>query len=136
MKTKQVTKLLEELSRDPRVEKAIARSTHHPRKSATVPAGSLVAIFVAMLAIAARFSSKKMARAVDELMDTLYFLLQVSIVLKENVFDRPEVKNFFNRRSKQLYSIAQESAALILGKTKAQAITHRSRPAPLSRRHA
>lgn len=123
MKTRQITKLLNELSRDPRIEKAIAK-TKRPRGAAPVPTGSLAAIFLAMLAIAARFSSKKMVRALDEMMDTLYLLLQVSLVLKENVFDRPEVQKFFRRRYRQIYSIAQEYVSLILEKTKRPYSSH------------
>jgi len=75
-------------------------------------------LLLLILSIASRFSKKKQAKALDELIDTIYLLVQVSLLLKENVFDRPEVKKFFRRRSKEIYSFAQECVAMVLPKTR------------------
>jgi hypothetical protein len=65
------------------------------------------------LAIASRFATKKKARALDELMDIIFLLVQVSLLLKENIFDRPEVKKFFSQSSKEIYSLAQKYVAMV-----------------------
>ena len=76
---------------------------------------------------AARFATKKKARALDELMEVIYLVVQVSLVLKENIFDRPEVKEFFSQSSKEIYFFAQKYVAMVLPKTKAIRPTHRAR---------
>lgn len=111
---KQFKDLLKELSREPRLKRVIAK-----RRSRGKDGVEQAADFVlALLRIGSRFATKKKARALDELLDVIYLLLQVSLLLKENVFDRPEVRRFFRQRSKQIYSLAQEYVAVILPRAK------------------
>ena len=115
-KDSQFKDLLKELARDPRVKRVIGkRRSRGKRGSKNQPAAGIVR---ALLGIASRFMTKKRARAFDELVDAIYLLVQVSLLLKENVFDRPEVKRFFRQRSKQIYSLAQEYVVMILPNTK------------------
>ena len=79
---------------------------------------SAAGLFLLGLSDRSRFAKKKKARALDELGDLIYLLVQVSVMLKENIFDRPEVREFFSQRSKQIYLFAQECAALVLPKPK------------------
>lgn len=116
-KTSKSSKLLRELSRDPRLKQAIAKTRRKTRDQSTTRVENVTGMFLAMLAIASRFSKKKKkARALDDLMDIIYLLLQISLMLKENIFDRPEVKKFFSQKSKQIYAFAQECVALVLPK--------------------
>lgn len=107
-------KLLEELSRDPRLEQVIAKARRQPRGKARTNVESVTDMFLLVSAIASRFSKKKRARALDELADMVHLLVQVSLLLKENIFDRPEVKKFFRESSKQIYLFAQEWLSMIL----------------------
>jgi hypothetical protein len=110
--------LLKDLSRDPRLKVVIAKAKRKPRGKATAEVESAAGLFLLALSIASRFAKKKHARALDELGDLIYLLVQVSEMLKENIFDRPEVREFFSQRCKQIYLFAQECAALVLPKPK------------------
>lgn len=108
--------LLKELNRDPRLKRVIGKRRSRGKRGGKIqPAAGIV---LGLLGIASRFMTKKRARAFDELVDAIYLLVQVSLLLKENVFDRSEVKRFFRQRSKQIYSLAQEYVVMILPSTK------------------
>lgn len=110
--------IAKELSRDPRLKQAIAKARNKKRDKSVRQVDNAASIALLLLGIASRFSKRKKARALDEAMDVIYLLVQVSIVLKENVFDRPEVKKFFSRSFQQVYSLARQFVALALPKTK------------------
>jgi hypothetical protein len=115
-KDSQFKDLLKELARDPRVKRVIAKRRSRGKRGGKIqPEAGIV---LALLGIASRFMTKKRARAFDELVDAIYLLVQVSLLLKENVFDRPEVKRFLKQRSKQIYSLAQEYVVMILPSTR------------------
>jgi hypothetical protein len=108
--------LLKELNRDPRLKRVIGKRRSRGKRGGKIqPAAGIV---LGLLGIASRFMTKKRARAFDELVDAIYLLVQVSLLLKENVFDRSEVKRFFRQRSKQIYSLAQEYVVMILPSTR------------------
>ena len=113
----QFKELLKELSRDPRLKRIIASRRSRGRRGGKIERAADV--LLALLRLTLRFATKKKARALDELMDAIYLLVQVSLLLKENVFDRPEVQRFFRQSSKQIYSLAQEHVVMILPRTKA-----------------
>jgi hypothetical protein len=117
--------LLKVLGRDPRLKRVMARRQIRGKKGADI--AHVTDIVLLLLAIASRFATKKKARALDELMDVIYLVVQVSLALKENIFDRPEVKEFFSRSSKEIYFFAQKYVAMVLPKTKAIRPTHRAR---------
>jgi hypothetical protein len=112
----QFKELLQELSRDPRLRRSIANRRSRARHSGKIERAADV--LLALLRVALRFATKKKARALEELMDAIYLLVQVSLLLKENVFDRPEVQRFFRQRSRELYSLAREYVVMILPRTK------------------
>lgn len=114
----QFRKLLKQLSRDPRVKRVIAKAKRRTRGKGRAKVENVTDMFLLLMAIASRFAKKKKARALDELMEIIYLLVQVSLLLKENIFDRPEVKEFFSHSSKQIYLLAQECVAMVLPKTK------------------
>ena len=111
--------LLTKLARDPRLKRVIAKARRPGRGNARAKVESATDVFLLALTIASRFAKKKKARALDELADLVYVLVQASLLLKENIFDRPEVKDFFSRTSKRIYSIAQECVASIVPKAEA-----------------
>ena len=114
----QFRKLLKQLSRDARVKRIIAKAKRRTRGKAGAKVETVTDMFLLLMAIASRFAKKKKARALDELMEIIYLLVQVSLLLKENIYDRPEVKEFFIQRSKQIYLLAQECVAMVLPKKK------------------
>jgi len=122
--------LLKELSRDPRLKLVITNAKRQKRRKGGVEVESLSSIVRLVLTIASRFmKKKKKARALDELMDIVYLLVQVSVLLKENIFDRPEVKEFFSQSSRQIYLLAQQCVAMVLPKTKERRPARTTRPA-------
>jgi len=129
-------KLLRHLSREPRVKQAIAKAKRQSRGKVRTPIENLADMYLLGLAIAARFSRKKKARALNEQMDIAHFLLQVSLVLKENIFERPEVKEFFSRTGESAYLTAQKwLGAVSPGRKPPRSIPTRRSPA-VSRRGA
>ena len=119
--------LLTELGRDPRVKRVIAK--RRSRKKGAGKIERVTDVVLALLAIASRFATNKKALALDELMDSIYLLVQVSLLLKENVFDRREVRDFFSQSSREIYLLAQKYVAMVLPKTKALRPMRKSRSA-------
>ena len=114
----QFKNLLKELSRDPRLKPVIAKAKRQTRGKGEAKVENVTGIFLLLLSIIPRFAKKKKAQAIDELMDIIYLLVQVSWLLKENIFDRPEVREFFSQSSKQIYLLAQQCVSMVLPKTK------------------
>ena len=123
----QFNDLLKVLGRDPRLKRVMARRQIRGKGGANVE--HVTDIVLLLLAIAARFATKKKARALDELMDIIFLLVQVSLLLKENIFDRPEVKKFFSQSSKEIYLLAQKYVAMVSPTTKALRPKRKSRSA-------
>ena len=108
--------LAKELSRDPRLKKVMARAGRQPRGRDRAKVEQVTGLLSVMLTVASRFSKKKRARAIEDLRDAIDLLVQASLLLKENVFDRPEVKRFFKQRSKELYSFARGCVEIVVPK--------------------
>lgn len=115
-KTRQIGKLVKELSRDPRMKKAVAKAARQARGPGVSKVEDVAGMAVLMMKIASSFAKKKKARAIGEAMDMVYLLTQVSIVLKENIFDRPEVREFFRESFRQVYAAAEEFVSMVLPK--------------------
>jgi hypothetical protein len=118
--------LLKELNRDPRLKRVIAKRRSRGKDGGKIEQAA--DIVRALLGIVSRLTTKKKARALEELMDAIYLLVQVSLLLKENVFDRPEVQRFFRQKSKQIYSLVQEYVAVILPRAKEVRRMRKPRP--------
>lgn len=114
-----------DLSRDPLLKQAVARARRKTPGKSVRRIDNATSIVLVLLGIASRFSKKKKARALDEAMDVVHLLVQVSILLKENIFDRPEVKKFFSQSYRQVYSLARELVAVVLPKPKVAARSRR-----------
>jgi len=111
-------KLLKELSRDPRLKRVLAKSTRRSRQKRLNQIEALADMFLILSTIASGFLKKKKARVLDEQADMVYFLVQLSLLLKENVFDRPEVQEFFSRSGRQIQLMTRESLSAIKPKNK------------------
>lgn len=94
-------KLLQELSRNPDLKRVIAKARRHSHDKRASPLEDLANTYFLLSSVASGFSKKKKARALDEQRDIVQFLVQVGLLLKENILDRPEVQEFFSRRGKQ-----------------------------------
>lgn len=121
-------KLVKDLRRDPRVKKAVAKAVRQSRDPDIKKVEDVTGIAVLMMKIASSFAKKKKARAIEEAMDMIYLLVQVSIVLKENLFDRPEVKKFFSESFRQIYTAAEQVVTMVLPKAKVKTRTKGARP--------
>jgi hypothetical protein len=115
--------LVKKSGRDPQLKRAVAGVRRKTRGKAVARAENATGIVRLLLGIASRLAKKKNARVLDEAMDAIHLLSQVSIALKENVFDRPEVKKFFSKGFRQIYSSAQELVGADLPKTKRARLT-------------
>ncbi len=113
-------KLLTELNRDPRLKQVIAKARRRPRGKVRTNVETVTDTLLLVSGIASRFSKKKRSRALDELAELVHLLVQVSLLLKENIFDRPEVKKFFRESFEQIYLFAQEWLSMILQRTRIQ----------------
>lgn len=103
------SKLLKELSRDSRLKRAVAKGRRRSHAKRRSQIENLLDMCLLFSAVASRFLKKKKARALDKQMDIVYFLVQVSLLLKENIFDRPEVQEFFGRNARQIRLMVGES---------------------------
>jgi hypothetical protein len=100
-------KLLKELSRDPHLKRVIAKARRHSTEKRASPLEQLADMYVLLSSIASSFSKKK-ARALDEQRDIVQFLVQVGLLLKENILDRPEVQEFLSRSAKRIRDVTRE----------------------------
>ena len=113
---KQFKDILQKLAREPQVKEALTKARRQMRRKGK--AENLTGALLLALAVATRFVSRKKRRAVDDLMDSIFLLLEISLLLKENIFDRPEVKKFFRLRSKKVSVFVEKNMAAILARTK------------------
>jgi hypothetical protein len=79
--------LLKKLSQDPALKAAMEQL----RKSSAPGQADL---WQALL-IASRFANRRKTRAIADFIDIAMFLISLSLLIKQNVFDRPEVREFF-----------------------------------------
>ena len=111
-------KALKKLRADPQLRQVIATARSRSREKRPSQIESLTGLYLLVAAIAARFSKKKRARALDEHIDIVRFLVQLGLLLKENVLDRPEVRTFISRSAEQISFIARENLGLSIPKRK------------------
>jgi len=115
---KRLRKIVKELSRDPWLKQAVAKARPVSRGKRGSQIESLANAYAALSTIASGLSKKKKARALQERMDIVYFLVQMSLLLKENVLDRPEVRQFLNRSASGIYQTTRQSLGMATAKRK------------------
>src|SRR5262245_22669040 len=91
-KTKRFRELIKELSEDPKIKAAFDTINDKSKIGQHVRSLKEFLPFVAKLG---KFTGKKTV-VVAEVITLIIFLFETSVYLKENVFDRPEVKKFFS----------------------------------------
>ena len=109
-------KLLKELSRDPHLKRVIAKARRRSHGKRASPLEDLANMYFLLSSVASGFSKKKKARALDEQRDIVQFLVQVGLLLKESILDRPEVQEFFSRSAKQIRVMMRERLAMSTAK--------------------
>lgn len=87
------TKLLKKLSEDPKLREAISMIGKNSDKNFA----ALTQGIATTLLLAGRFVGKARMRKVTNIIDAAVFLISLSLLIKQNVFDRPEVRAFFKR---------------------------------------
>jgi len=122
-------KALKELSADPELRHVIARARRGSAKKRPGQIESLAGLYLLAAAIVARLSKRKRARALDEHIDIVRFLVQLSLLLKENVLDRPEVRKMFSRSAERISLVTRASLGLATPKRKRQRQAAKGRPA-------
>ncbi len=97
MKSTDFKNLLKKLSTDPRVKAAIDAAKEEATKSSEFQATSALGLIGYLFKYSASFLGRKRAGKLSELTGNLVFLITISMILKRNLFDRPEVKEFFEQ---------------------------------------
>lgn len=112
--TPALSDLVRQLSRDPSLKRVIAKVRHQSRGKGRTELEKVTDLYLVLVAIMAQFSRKKRARTLEEHMNVVAFLVQLSLAVKENIFDRPEVKQFFDRSSKEVYRAVRKCIAMLV----------------------
>ena len=111
-------KLLKELSRDPHLKRVMAKARRRPDDKRASPLEDLANMYFLLSSVASGYSKKKKARALDEQRDIVQFLVQVGLLLKENILDRPEVQEFVSRSAEQIRVMTRERLGMSTTKKK------------------
>lgn len=121
--SKRLRELLVTLSKDPKVKNAL--STLKAKSNGSNKVNSFKELFIHLLRLSSKFLGKKKARFLEEWIDAAELLISLSLVLKENIFDRPEVRAFFEeswdglkKQSMHFYLAATKFVAETLRKMK------------------
>ncbi len=85
--------LLKKLSEDPKLREAILKIGKNGDKNFVV----LTQGIATTLLLAGRFVGKSQMRRVTVIIDAALFLISLSLMIKQNIFDRPEVRAFFKK---------------------------------------
>ena len=115
-KENQIEKLLGALGRDRQLRRILADLKRASRKKKSNQTETMTGFFLLSLAIIAKFASKKKTRALEELLEVVYLLVQLSFLVKENIFDRPEVKKFIGQHSQEIYIATRKYVEMVLPK--------------------
>ena len=96
---KEFRDLIGKLSQDPKVREAI----HKIGKFGDNPNfTALPQAMVAAILFAGRFFGKSRMRALANFVDAAVFLVSLSLLIKQNVFDKPEVQDFVRKTWKDI----------------------------------
>lgn len=95
LKSKQIIQLLADLSKDKNIKLALDKVKSEYRNESQEQINSFKDLLVVIFRISTKFIGKKKARVLEETLDAVGILIQISLLIKTNVFDRPEVRLFF-----------------------------------------
>lgn len=116
MKTnsKKIAQLLSDLSKDPKIKTAIDQLKSNYSADPAHKISNIKDIALVALKLGAKFTGRKGARLVQETLDAIGLLIQISFLVKTNIFDRPEVQAFF----KEMWSGIQMNSSVAFSAAK------------------
>ena len=88
-KTKKVQEFLKLLKEDPKVKKALESAKSEPSGLKT---RTVVDAFLSLLKVMARGFSKRKLMIFHDVLEITRIIIEISLMIKKNVLDRPEVK--------------------------------------------
>lgn len=93
--SKEFLELLKKLSTDPKIKSAIESAKAEANSQSSYQATSVIDLIIHLLKYSSTFVGKKKAEKITEYTGYIGFLITISLLLKKNIFDRPEVREFF-----------------------------------------
>jgi hypothetical protein len=99
--------LLKKLSEDPKLREAIQSITENDKNFAALSKG-----LATTLLFAGRFVGKGRMRTFIGFIDAAVFLIYLSLMIKQNVFDKPEVREFIKKVWKDIGKTANQLATV------------------------
>jgi len=100
--------LLKKLSEDPKLREAIQSITENGDKNFAALSKGLATT----LLFAGRFVGKGRMRTFIGFIDAAVFLIYLSLMIKQNVFDKPEVREFIKKVWKDIGKTANQLATV------------------------
>ncbi len=114
-KSKRIIKLLSDLSQDPKIKSAIEQLKNKYKPEVDNKMDSIMALAFLALKVGAKFVNRRRARIIEDTLEALGILVQVSFLIKSNIFDKPEVQLFF----KDLWKGVQSNGLAVYAGSKA-----------------
>ena len=114
-KSKKILKLLSELSQDPKIKTAIDQLKEKYKPNAEAKIDSLKDMAFLALKLGTKFVNRRRARVIEDTLEALGILVQISFLIKANIFDKPVVQVFF----KDLWTGVQSNGMAVYGSGKA-----------------
>lgn len=102
LKSKKIVQLLADLSKDKNIKLALDKVKSEYRNESQEKINSFKDLLIVIFKISSKFIGKKKARVIEETLDAVGILIQISFIVKTNVFDRPEVREYFQNLWKGL----------------------------------
>ena len=113
-----VSKNLKELIQLMRKDEKLKRAVDQVLKGSTTQdtiqkARSATDFLVTLVKMSSKFLGKRLANRWIELLEILSFIVQVSLLLKTNVIDRPEVRDFLAKKYGEALEIIEKVACAV-----------------------
>ncbi len=114
-KSKKILKLLSDLSQDPKIKSAIDQLKNKYKPDVDNKMDSFKDMAFLALKVGAKFVNRRKARIIEDTLEALGILVQISFLIKANIFDKPEVQLFF----KDLWKGVQSNGLAVYSSGKA-----------------
>ena len=88
-------KLLTELSQDPQLRAAVQNAKLKYQERGKYQVDDIRQLVSVILRVGSKFFGRQRSRVLAEAIDAMTLIVDISLIVKANVFDRPEVKKFF-----------------------------------------
>lgn len=97
-KSERIKELIKKLSADPKIKSAMAELKANSNAENAYYSKSFLDLMVYILKASGGFLGKRKAKVIIEVVEVTGFVISISLILKKNLFDRPEVRQYFNER--------------------------------------